>query len=219
MLARYIARFHPDIKVVVAGEGSDELLGYVYLKMAPNQVEFQKETEKLTHNIHLFDGIRADRCISHYGLEARFPFLDEHFVRTILSLPPVVKMHTDIHREKWILREAFSQLMPTLLPNEILWRPKAAMSDATSSMERSWFTIIQEYIASLSLVEKTPIYPITHMVPPTEEATYFRVQWQKHFPEKASHVIPYYWLPNQEWCPDAKDPSARTLSFYHGEKD
>lgn len=219
MLARYISKHCPNIKVVVAGEGSDELLGYVYLKAAPNAEAFQKETEKLTHNIHLFDGIRADRCISHFGLEVRFPFLDEDFCRLVLSIPPEVKMHINGRCEKWVLREAFSQLMSTLLPQEILWRPKAAMSDATSSMERSWFSIVQEHIADLSISQKTLLEAVSHMLPPTEEATYYRCQWQSHFPEAASHVIPYYWLPNQKWCPDAKDPSARTLSFYHGERD
>ena len=219
LLAQYISQHHPDIKVIIAGEGSDELLGYVYLKAAPNEEEFQRETEKLLHEIHLFDGIRADRCISHFGLEARFPFLDERFVRLILSIEPKYKMHTEEHCEKWILRESFRQLETELLPHNVLFRPKAAMSDACSKIERSWFQIVQEYIEKKSDLEKQLLFPVNWCIPISVESTYFRRKWQEHFPESCSHVIPHFWLPNQKWLPNTTDPSARTLNFYHGEKE
>jgi len=216
LLGKYISE-HTDIKVVIAGEGSDELLGYVYCKMAPSKGEFQLETEKLIRNIHLFDGIRADRCISHFGLEARFPFLDERYVRYILSIPPEWKIHTSQRMEKMILRQSFDHLLPTLLPRSVLMRGKVAQSDGVSTVQKSWYQIVQDYISTLSVEKKQLLTPVTHCLPVSDESTYYRRVWQSHFGESASHVIPHYWLPN--WIPNSTEPSARTLSFYNCEKD
>ena len=216
LLGKYIST-HTDIKVVIAGEGSDELLGYVYFKAAPSSHEFQLETERLIREIHLYDGLRADRCISHFGLEARFPFLDQRFVELVLSISPEWKMHTGGRPEKWILREAFHSLDPGLLPYSVLFRPKVAQSDGCSTVEKSWFQMIQDYIAGISPEDKTLVTQVVHCPPISEESEYYRKVFHSIFPIEISHIIPHFWMPNSEWLPDVKDPSARTLSFYHTE--
>lgn len=215
LLGRYISK-HTDIKVVVAGEGSDELLGYVYFKAAPSAEEFQKETEKLIDEIHLYDGLRADRCISHFGLEARFPFLDVRFIEFVLSVSPEWKMHTGGRPEKWILREAFHSLDPELLPYSVLFRPKVAQSDGCSTSEKSWFQIIQDHIKEV--FKPTNTEEETHCPPISDESRYYRELWNSTFSKEASTIIPHFWMPNKEWLPDVNDPSARTLSFYHKEE-
>lgn len=214
LLAKYISE-KTDIKVVIAGEGSDELLGYVYCKMAPNKHEFQLETEKLINEIHLFDGIRADRCVSHFGLEPRFPFLDKDFVDYILSIPPEWKIHTNERMEKSILRQSFEKILPNLLPSSILWRRKEAFSDGVSTQTKSWFELIKDHISSLHPTSKTLTNPVSHCVPVCEESIYYRKIWQDYFNENASHIIPHFWLPNQKWFPNVSDPSARVLNCYH----
>lgn len=214
LLGKYIST-HTDIKVVIAGEGSDELLGYVYFKAAPSAEEFQIETERLIDEIHLFDGLRADRCISHFGLEARFPFLDQRFVELVLSISPEWKMHTGGRPEKWILREAFHSLDPELLPYSVLFRPKVAQSDGCSTVEKSWFQMIQDYIAGVPKEDKKLGMQVVHCPPISEESEYYRKLFHNTFSTELSGIIPHFWMPNQKWLPDVKDPSARTLSFYH----
>lgn len=223
LLAKYISE-HTDIKVVIAGEGSDELLGYVYCKLAPSNEELQKETEKLIKNIHLFDGIRADRCISHFGLEARFPFLDERYVNYILSIPSEWKIHTKSRMEKMILRQSFDTVLPTLLPRSVLMRSKVSLSDGCSEQKKSWFEIVQDYISRLPSTEKELLTDVKHCLPVSEESRYYRKMWQSYFGENASHVIPYFWLPNKEWYAlkygvEVTDPAQRLLPCYHNENE
>lgn len=217
LLCKYISE-NTDYKVVVAGECSDEMLGYVYFRMAPDAKSFQKETEKLLREIHLYDGLRADRCISHFGLECRFPFSDSRFVQLVLSIDPKWKMHSEERMEKAILRQSFAELMPTLLPSEVLWRRKVAMSDGTSLLKRSWSDIVKEYIHNIQCNPETEIKlksEVTKCVPISEESEYYRAVWQSYYDEKASHILEHFWLPNQEWFAESvMDPSARTLKIY-----
>ena len=217
LLCKYISE-NTDYKVVVAGECSDEMLGYVYFRMAPDAESFQKETEKLLREIHLYDGLRADRCISHFGLEGRFPFSDSRFVQLVLSIDPKWKMHSEERMEKAILRQSFAELMPTLLPSEVLWRRKVAMSDGTSLLKRSWSDIVKEYIHNIQCNSSTAIKLKTDVIQCpsiSEESEYYRAVWQSYYDEKASHILEHFWLPNQEWFAESvMDPSARTLKIY-----
>jgi asparagine synthase (glutamine-hydrolysing) len=211
LVSKYI-REHSDCKVVFNGDGSDEVFGsYMYFYNAPNNFEFEQETQRLLSDIHYFDVLRSDRSISSHGLEPRTPFLDRQFVQVALSLP------TNFRRprkggvpEKNILREAFND--GTVLPDEVLWRKKEAFSDGVSSLEKSWYEIIQEKVLTLvpsNWEEFAKQY--TYLPPKTPEQYYYRTIFEKHYGGHEK-VLPYFWMP--KWCEGATDPSARTLNIY-----
>lgn len=106
---------------------SDELFGYKYTDFAPGPQAFEAESRKRVRELHLYDVLRADRCISSNSLEARVPFGDLDFVRYVMHLRPALKMNTH-GKGKYLLRKAFAQ--GGYLPETILWREKAAFSDA-----------------------------------------------------------------------------------------
>ena len=116
-----------DIRVLLTGEISDELFGYKYTDFAPSAEEFQREAEKRVSELHIYDVLRADRCISVNSLEARVPFGDLDFVKYVMSLDPAKKLNT-YGKGKYLLRKAFEP--DGILPESILWREKAAFSDA-----------------------------------------------------------------------------------------
>jgi asparagine synthase (glutamine-hydrolysing) len=192
LVAKYI-REHSEAKVVFNGDGADEVCGgYLYLKQAPNDIEFDKECRRLVQDIHYFDALRSDRCISGNGLEARTPFLDRAFVELYLSIPVELRF---TQCEKQLLREAFENRMP----KEILWRKKEAFSDGVSALNRSWFSIIQESIPEVVQMQ----YKDTTL---TMEQFYY--QWLYTY---EVDVLPYYWMPKYT---KTKDCSARTLENY-----
>ncbi|MBR6404967.1 MAG: asparagine synthase B, partial [Lachnospiraceae bacterium] len=116
-----------DIRVILTGEISDELFGYKYTDFAPSAEAFQQEAEKRIRELHMYDVLRADRCISVNSLEARVPFGDLDLVRYVMCLDPEMKLNR-YGKGKYLLRHAFECL--DLLPDTILWREKAAFSDA-----------------------------------------------------------------------------------------
>ena len=120
-------RERTDVRVLLTGEISDELFGYKYTDFAPSPEAFQAEAKKRVDELYMYDVLRADRCISVNSLEARVPFGDLDFVRYVMSVDPALKMNT-YHKGKYLLRHAFEG--QGLLPDEILWREKAAFSDA-----------------------------------------------------------------------------------------
>ena len=125
LVCRYI-REHTDIKVLLTGEVSDELFGYKYTDFAPTPAAFRQEAEKRVRELYMYDVLRADRCISVHGMEARVPFGDLDFVRYVMRIDPAMKMNV-YGKGKYLLRKAFEG---DLLPESILWREKAAFSDA-----------------------------------------------------------------------------------------
>ena len=115
-----------DVRVLLTGEISDELFGYKYTDFAPDAEAFQEESAKRIRELHMYDVLRADRCISANSIEARVPFGDLDFVRTVMAIDPAKKMNT-YGKGKYLLRKAFEG---DYLPETILWREKAAFSDA-----------------------------------------------------------------------------------------
>ena len=116
-----------DVRVLLTGEISDELFGYKYTDFAPSPAAFQQEAKKRVDELYMYDVLRADRCISANSLEARVPFGDLDFVKYVMSIDPQLKMNR-YHMGKYLLRHAFAE--DRILPDDILWRQKAAFSDA-----------------------------------------------------------------------------------------
>jgi len=217
LIAKYISE-NTDFKVVLNGDGADEVeMGYIYFYLAPNFDEASKEAEKLVRNIHFYDGLRVDRNISYYGLEARVPFLDKEFVELYLSIDPELKIPTKSRMEKYLIRKAFATIYAEdpILPDEVLWRKKEAFSDGVSQKEKSWYVMTQEYgkskITDLELEYLQQSYA-DHNQPTSHESAYYRKKFCEYFGKEACDTIPYFWLPN--WT-NNKDPSARTLNVYH----
>lgn len=207
LVSKYIKE-HSDCKVVFNGDGSDEVFGsYMYFYNAPNDYAFEQETQRLLKDIHYFDVLRSDRSISSHGLEPRTPFLDRQFVQVALSIPTQFRRPVKgVVPEKNILREAFNDGLT--LPTEVLWRKKEAFSDGVSSLEKSWYEIIQE---NITVPEDWKEERFDYLPPRTPEMYYYRTEFEKHY-KNQERVVPYFWMPN--WCEGATDPSARTLKVY-----
>ncbi|MBR1624209.1 MAG: asparagine synthase B, partial [Clostridia bacterium] len=208
LLCKYIHE-NTDIRVLLTGEISDELFGYKYTDFAPSAEEFQKESEKRIKELHMYDVLRADRCISVNSLEARVPFGDLDFVRYVLSIDPAKKMNV-YGMGKYLLRKAFEG---DYLPKDILYREKAAFSDAVG---HSMVDDLKEYAETMytdeEYEEKRKKY--THATPFTKESLLYREIFEKYYPEQGQ-MIADFWMPNKSWqgC-DVTDPSARVLSNY-----
>ncbi len=199
-----------DIRVILTGEISDELFGYKYTDFAPSAEAFQQEAEKRIRELHMYDVLRADRCISVNSLEARVPFGDLDLVRYVMCLDPEMKLNR-YGKGKYLLRHAFECL--DLLPDTILWREKAAFSDAVG---HSMVDYLKEYAetqySDAEFEEKRRQY--THAQPFTKESLLYREIFEKYYPGQAEMIVDF-WMPNREWegC-DVNDPSARVLSNY-----
>lgn len=198
-----------DIKVLLIGDGSDELTGgYLYFHKAPNSESVQNEIIRLLNEINFYDVLRADRGIAAHGLEARVPFLNHIFVDTYMKISPELKIvNMENNRmEKWLLRKSFEEY----LPDEVLWRKKEAFSDGVSSKENSWYKIIQNNIKINKEKNK-----FCHCNPPNDEALYYRLKFRELFLKNESFddstIIPHFWLP--KWVGDINEPSARILGI------
>ena len=199
-----------DIRVLLTGEISDELFGYKYTDFAPDAAAFQSEAEKRIRELHMYDVLRADRCISVNSLEARVPFGDLDFVRYVMALDPEMKMNR-YGKGKYLLRHAFEGL--GYLPDSILWREKAAFSDAVG---HSMVDDLKEYAEALYTDEEYEARRkrYDYAQPFTKESLLYRELFEKHYPGQAK-MIAGFWMPNKSWqgC-DVNDPSARVLSNY-----
>ena len=213
LIGKYIKE-HSNAKVIFNGDGSDELTGgYLYFQAAPNDMEFDKECKRLLTDIHAFDVLRSDKCISSHGLEPRTPFLDRAWVDYYLSIPIKYRnhRHTKDKIEKYLLRNAFSENEPSLLPANILWRTKEAFSDGVSGTHKSWFEIIRDRLENRDGNDLL-INHNGHNIPKTNEQHYYRNIYDSLYPN-SYNVVPYFWMPR---FIEASDASARTLNMYKG---
>ncbi len=199
-----------DVRVILTGEISDEIFGYKYTDFAPNAAEFQKEAEKRIHEIHMYDVLRADRCISVNSLEARVPFGDLDFVEYAMAIDPEKKMNR-YGKGKYLLRKAFEE--DHLIPDSILWREKAAFSDAVGHSLKDDLTELAESRYTDSAFEQG-IAKYDHAKPFTKESLMYRDIFEKYYPGQ-SEMVKDFWMPNKFWegC-NVNDPSARVLSNY-----
>ena len=203
-------RERTDVRVLLTGEISDELFGYKYTDFAPSAQAFQEEAQKRVRELHMYDVLRADRCISVNSLEARVPFGDLDFVDYVMALDPELKINK-YGKGKYLLRKAFEE--GKYLPDSILWREKAAFSDAVG---HSMVDYLRERADSLysdeEFEERRRRFRFAQ--PFTKESLMYREIFEKHYPGQAEMVIDF-WMPNRSWqgC-DVGDPSARYLKNY-----
>ena len=203
-VAEYI-RENSEAKVVLNGDGADELMGgYLYFHACPDKEVFDEECRRLLHNIHFFDVLRSDKSVASHGLEPRTPYLDKAFVDAYLSLPSEERFQPG-KIEKNVIRTIISTFDPSLIPQDILFRRKEAFSDGVSGLQTSWYQMIQNRVPNEMLE-----YPDIVNRPTTPEQQYYRLLFHK-FHKDCDHLVPYFWMPR---FIDAKDASARTLSLY-----
>jgi len=210
LIGKYISQ-HSEAKVIFNGDGSDELFGgYKYMDHCPDDMEFDAETKRLLKDIHLFDVLRSDKCISSNGLEPRTPFLDRTLVDEVLSICPSIR-NTNKVEEKKLLRDLIGLYDYLLLPQCILRRKKEAFSDGVTSENRSLYVILQEKILKdykftedeIELYKTMPGVSISAFA----EEQYYKKIFKMHFPNNMN-IVPYKWMPKYV---SAVDPSARTI--------
>ena len=199
-----------DVRVLMTGEISDELFGYKYTDFAPSPEAFQQEAAKRIRELHMYDVLRADRCICVNSIEGRVPFGDTDFVKYVMSIDPALKMNT-YDMGKYLLRRAFDE--DHILPHDILWRQKAAFSDAVG---HSMVDDLKEYAETKytdeEFQEKCSKY--TYRPPFTKESLLYREIFETYYPGQAE-MIADFWMPNKDWEGCAvDDPSARVLTNY-----
>ncbi len=176
------------IKMVLSGEGADEVFGgYLYFHKAPNSREFHEELKDKISNLYLFDCLRANKCTSAWGLEARVPFLDRDFLDVAMNIDPDEKM-IDLSKkrmEKWILRDAFDTPEDPYLPQEVLWRQKEQFSDGVGyGWIDSLRDLAEEHVSDQQFKAAPQRYP--RNTPVTKEAYFYRSIFEEHYPQQAA---------------------------------
>jgi asparagine synthase (glutamine-hydrolysing) len=178
------------VKMVLSGEGSDEIFGgYLYFHKAPNKEELHRETCRKIKSLHLYDCLRANKSTSAWGVEARVPFLDKEFINISMGIDPEWKMvRPDLGRiEKWVLRKAFDDAENPYLPKHILYRQKEQFSDGVGY---SWIDGLKEHAANhvtnMMMANAKYIYP--ENTPMTKEAYYYRMIFERFFPQNAARL-------------------------------
>lgn len=221
LLARVIKSM--GIKMVLSGEGADEVFGgYLYFHKAPNAKAFHEETVRKLSKLHLYDCLRANKSLAAWGVEGRVPFLDKDFLNVAMSLNPELKMCPGKTIEKKIVREAFADL----LPESVVWRQKEQFSDGVGY---SWIDTLKQITAEAvsdeqmaHAAERFPINP-----PMNKEEYYYRSIFEEYFPsESAARSVPS--VPSVA-CSSAEalawdasfknlnDPSGRAVAGVHEE--
>ena len=219
LMARVIKSM--GIKMVLSGEGADELFGgYLYFHKAPSAEDFHEETVRKLKKLHMYDCLRANKSLAAWGVEGRVPFLDKEFIDVAMTLNPKDKMIDNQRMEKWILRKAFEDY----LPDEILWRQKEQFSDGVGY---SWIDSLKEYvsdqISDQEMADAKIKFPIK--TPTTKEEYYYRSLFSEHFPSNTAAMS----VPQEpsiacstkialEWDEAFKsvnEPSGRAISKVH----
>lgn len=218
LLARVIKSM--GIKMVLSGEGSDELFGgYLYFHKAPSAQAFHEETVRKLGKLHLYDCLRANKSLMAWGIEGRVPFLDKEFMDIAMEINPKDKMITPERMEKWVLRKAFEDL----LPESIAWRQKEQFSDGVGY---SWIDtlkqVAEDEITDEMMANAKFRFPIN--VPMSKEEYRYRTIFESHFPsDSAASCVPS--VPSVacstpvalEWdeaFKNANDPSGRAVKVH-----
>ncbi len=195
------------IKVVLSGEGADEIFGgYLYFRNAPSTDDFQKETIERVQKLFTADLLRADKSTMAHGLEARVPFLDKAFLDAAMTIEGREKQpKTYDGVEKYILRKAFDTSEDPYLPQEVLWRQKEQFSDGVGY---SWIDTLIEYcsgqVTDAQLESAAARFP--YNTPTTKEAYFYRDIFHKHFPQLSAAQTVRKWIPKWQ---ENTDPSGR----------
>ncbi|MXV37970.1 asparagine synthase B [Flavobacteriaceae bacterium Ap0902] len=180
LMARVIKSM--GIKMVLSGEGADEIFGgYLYFHKAPNAQEFHEETVRKLDYLYQYDCLRANKSLMAWGIEGRVPFLDKEFIDVAMQINPEDKMIKDGKIEKWVLRKAFEDL----LPPEIVWRQKEQFSDGVGY---TWIDSLKELV-SQKISDKdleTAYHRFPEQPPQTKEEYYYRSIFQDLFPSKSA---------------------------------
>ncbi|CAK7211378.1 asparagine synthetase [Sporothrix curviconia] len=207
------------IKMVLSGEGSDEIFGgYLYFHAAPDRESFHDETVRRVKNLHLADCLRANKSTSAWGLEARVPFLDKEFLEVCMNIDPTEKMITKDRIEKYILRKAFDTSDdPTAepyLPENILWRQKEQFSDGVGY---GWIDALKDNaeIQVTNEMMKNPKPEWGDDIPDTKEAYWYRLMFDEHFPAHCASTV-MRWTPT--WSKQT-DPSGRAIATHNAKYD
>jgi len=221
LLARKIKAM--GIKMVLSGEGADEIFGgYLYFHKAPNAREFHEETVRKIERLHLFDCLRANKSMAAWGIEARVPFLDLEFLETAMSLSPSSKMIQDSRLEKQILRDAFRDV----LPESIYRRQKEQFSDGVGY---GWIDQLrvhaEDNVSDQEMKRAGFRFPIN--TPDTKEGYFYRSIFESHFSsEAAARCVPSgksvacstpEALAWDETFAGSADPSGRAVKGVHGD--
>lgn len=219
LLARVIKSM--GIKMVLSGEGADEIFGgYLYFHKAPDAAAFHEETVRKLSKLHLYDCLRANKSLSAWGVEGRVPFLDKEFLDVAMRLNPKDKMAADGKMEKWVLRKAFEDM----IPHEIAWRQKEQFSDGVGY---SWIDSLKAITASQvtdemmkNAARRFPVNP-----PQNKEEYFYRSIYEEHFPSSTAAAcvpsVPSVACSTPEalaWDASFKnlnDPSGRAVKSVH----
>ena len=175
------------IKMVLSGEGADELFGgYLYFHKAPNAREFHNETIRKLDKLHQYDCLRANKSLAAWGIEGRVPFLDKEFINVAMNINPKDKMINSEKMEKWVLRKAFEQY----LPESVVWRQKEQFSDGVGY---SWIDALKDaaekYVSDDQI--KNAHFRFQSQTPKNKEEFYYRSIFEEHFPsETAALTVP-----------------------------
>ena len=219
LMARVIKSM--GIKMVLSGEGSDELFGgYLYFHKAPNAREFHEETVRKLSKLHMYDCLRANKSLAAWGIEGRVPFLDKEFMDVAMRINPQDKMINGERMEKWVLRKAFEDM----LPESVAWRQKEQFSDGVGY---SWIDTLKEVVAHEVTDEQlaNAKYKFPIQTPNSKEEYYYRSIFHEHFPSDAAALS----VPQEasvacstkialEWDEAFKnmnDPSGRAVANVH----
>ena len=219
LMARVIKSM--GIKMVLSGEGADEIFGgYLYFHKAPNAEEFHKETVRKLDKLHLYDCNRANKSLAAWGVEGRVPFLDKEFMDVAMRLNPADKMSGEGKMEKWILRKAFEDY----IPESVAWRQKEQFSDGVGY---SWIDTLKD-IAHAEITDdmmERSSFRFAINPPLNKEEYYYRLIFEEHFPsDAAAGTVPS--VPSVacstpialEWDETFKnmnDPSGRAVRAVH----
>ncbi len=221
LMARVIKSM--GIKMVLSGEGADELFGgYLYFHKAPSAKDFHEETVRKLDKLHMYDCLRANKSLAAWGIEGRVPFLDKEFMDVAMRINPQDKMINGERMEKWVVRKAFE----SYLPESVAWRQKEQFSDGVGY---SWIDTLKELVntevSDEQLANAKYRFPV--QTPTSKEEFYYRSIFEEHFPSDAAALcvpsvpsvacstpIALEW---DEAFKNMNDPSGRAVANVHAE--